>query len=269
MMHAFGRTHAPAGAGRHERAYQPGWKVPHRSKVHRAPRTEIDSQAGAFLDPMSLHLPVIPTTPEAATTRDDSFLDRIGVATPCDAAWDDMKGSDRVRFCGHCKLHVYNLSAMSRSAAAALVREREGRLCVRLFKRADGTLITEDCWSRLRRARQKGVWAFACALAVVAATQLFANAFGLRLAVDSIRRASLGTVGGAAVALQGEPVAPIQGGVAPMPPRPLMGDILEPPREVKGEMVMGKVATPRPLMGSVAVPATRKPAHLMGRVRVR
>ena len=72
-------------------------------------------------------------------------LDRLEIATPCKASWDGMSGDDRVRFCGLCKLNVYNLSGMTREQAETLVRTSEGRVCVRMFKRADGTVITQDC----------------------------------------------------------------------------------------------------------------------------
>jgi hypothetical protein len=64
-----------------------------------------------------------------------------------------MKGDDRVRDCSQCKLSVYNLSAMSRQEAEALIREREGNLCVRLYQRFDGTVITDDCPLALRKIR--------------------------------------------------------------------------------------------------------------------
>ena len=51
-----------------------------------------------------------------------------------------MKGDQRVRFCDQCKLNVYNLSEMSRPAAERLVLQTEGRLCVRYYQRADGTM---------------------------------------------------------------------------------------------------------------------------------
>ena len=72
-------------------------------------------------------------------------LDVIGVASPCDAAWEDMRGDEQVRFCGQCEKNVYNLSAMSREAAEQLVAQREGRMCIRFFRRQDGTLLTADC----------------------------------------------------------------------------------------------------------------------------
>ncbi len=80
------------------------------------------------------------------------FLDGIQVASPCRQAWANMAGDDRVRFCGACRLNVYDLSAMSREEAETLVREREGRLCVRFFRRQDGTVLTRDCPAAFRRA---------------------------------------------------------------------------------------------------------------------
>lgn len=82
-------------------------------------------------------------------------LEAIQVASPCDVSWDEMKGSDRVRFCGQCQKNVYNLSAMSRWEADELIEQREGHLCVRLYKREDGTVLTEDCPVGLRAARRK------------------------------------------------------------------------------------------------------------------
>ena len=72
-------------------------------------------------------------------------LERIDVASPCSVDWDTMQGDDRVRFCSQCKLHVYNLSAVSREEAVELIIAKEGGLCGRFFRRADGTVITTDC----------------------------------------------------------------------------------------------------------------------------
>jgi hypothetical protein len=73
------------------------------------------------------------------------LLDQIRVASPCNADWDTMKGDHQVRFCGQCQKNVYNLSGMARAHAERLVQETEGRLCVRFYRRADGTLLTADC----------------------------------------------------------------------------------------------------------------------------
>src|SRR5215212_5410702 len=92
-------------------------------------------------------------------------LDVIDVARPCTMDWNKMRGDEQVRFCGHCSLHVYNLSEMSRSAAERLVRETEGRMCVRFYRRADGTVTTRDCGIKAA-AKRLGRWA-ATATAVV------------------------------------------------------------------------------------------------------
>jgi hypothetical protein len=58
---------------------------------------------------------------------------------------DEMPGDDRVRSCSACSLLVYNIAAMTSDEAASPIAGREGRLCARLFRRADGTVITADC----------------------------------------------------------------------------------------------------------------------------
>jgi hypothetical protein len=82
------------------------------------------------------------------------ILTQIRVASPCNAAWDQMDGDERSRFCRACSKHVYNLSEMSRTEAEALVREKEGRLCVRFYRRRDGTVLTDNCPVGLRAMRR-------------------------------------------------------------------------------------------------------------------
>jgi len=49
-----------------------------------------------------------------------------------------------------CNKNVYNLSEMTRRQAEALLRETEGQLCARLYRRADGTVLTSNCPAGLR-----------------------------------------------------------------------------------------------------------------------
>lgn len=56
-----------------------------------------------------------------------------------------MPGDDRIRSCPACSRAVYNIAAMTSDEVAALIAGREGRLCARLFRRADGTIVTADC----------------------------------------------------------------------------------------------------------------------------
>jgi hypothetical protein len=92
-----------------------------------------------------------------------SPLNNLKVASPCSQDWDAMMGNDRKRFCGECKLNVYNLSGMTRTEAENLLHNSEGRLCVRFYKRADGTVLTQDCpvgWQALKKRVSRTAAAF-------------------------------------------------------------------------------------------------------------
>lgn len=82
-------------------------------------------------------------------------LDHVRVAAPCPADWDRMVGDDRARFCNQCSLHVYNLSSMTRREAETFVSNAEGRVCVRYYRRRDGTILTKNCPVGLRAIKQK------------------------------------------------------------------------------------------------------------------
>ena len=68
---------------------------------------------------------------------------RLGFA--CKQRWDDMVGDDRVRACGGCDRPVFNLSAMTRAEAEAVLATRGLTPCVRFYRRPDGTVMTTDC----------------------------------------------------------------------------------------------------------------------------
>jgi hypothetical protein len=72
-------------------------------------------------------------------------LDDVRIASPCKMSWNDMVGDSQTRFCGGCRKSVYNLSAMTRDQAQALLDASSGDACVRLFRRSDGTVMTQDC----------------------------------------------------------------------------------------------------------------------------
>ena len=71
-------------------------------------------------------------------------FDRITIAAPCDAEWDEMIGNDQVRFCSHCNLHVMNLSSITRQQARRIVARSEGRLCVRYMQKPDGKILSKQ-----------------------------------------------------------------------------------------------------------------------------
>ena len=77
--------------------------------------------------------------------KDQSILENIKIASACHARWEDMSGNDRARFCSQCNKNVYNFSAMTRAEVESLIREKEGRLCGRFYRRRDGRILTNDC----------------------------------------------------------------------------------------------------------------------------
>src|SRR5258706_9871575 len=87
--------------------------------------------------------------------RFNNPLNHVRVAAPCPGDWDQMIGSERMRFCGQWSLNVYNLSRMTRSEAESLIALNEGRLCVRFYRRRDGSIVTKDCPVGLRAIRQR------------------------------------------------------------------------------------------------------------------
>lgn len=100
--------------------------------------------------------------------------ERLRIASPCPTNWDSMSGDDRVRFCGLCNLNVYNISAITSREAGQLIARTEGRLCAKLYRRPDGTVITADCpvgWRALKRRAS-----FVAGAALTALFSLFGSA---------------------------------------------------------------------------------------------
>ena len=107
-----------------------------------------------------------------------SPLDHIKIAAPCSADWDQMFSFEdkRVRFCSQCNLNVYNLSDMSRQEAEALINKTEGRLCVRFYRRADGSILTQNCPVGLKAIKRRVAWVAQVILGMVLS---FVSGFGL------------------------------------------------------------------------------------------
>jgi hypothetical protein len=86
--------------------------------------------------------------------KKNGFLDSIQVASPCSQDWDEMSGNEKVRFCDHCAFEVNNLSALKRKQALRLVRESEGRICVRYVKNPEtnAPVFAEKLYQITRRA---------------------------------------------------------------------------------------------------------------------
>src|SRR3954451_1427969 len=107
---------------------------------------------------------------------DHDQLATLRIAAPCPASWDEMAGDERVRHCTLCRLNVYNFAEMTRAEVRELLVRSEGRVCARLYRRADGTVLTRDCPTGLRAVRQRA--SRAAAAVVAALLSLPSLAFG-------------------------------------------------------------------------------------------
>jgi hypothetical protein len=112
------------------------------------------------------------------------LLEQVRIASPCSANWEEMRGDERARFCELCQKHVYNFAAMTADEAAGLICEKEGKLCARLYRRRDGTVLTADCpvgaaryWKRAKAAA-----------AAMVVTGLFAAGTALSASLDRSSR---------------------------------------------------------------------------------
>ncbi len=176
------------------------------------------------------------------------MLDAVSIASPCSARWEEMVGDDRARFCGKCEKNVYNLSALTREEAEAVLRAKEGELCVRLYRREDGTVLTQDCPVGVRRKRMRVVGALALGSSFAGALASFAYA----------------------VTAETEAPPPCQVQVVPFDlpfdlPAPTPTDIVAPNAPPPPQWRMGKPAAPPPppppahvKMGRIARPAPQK-----------
>lgn len=130
------------------------------------------------------------------------LLSRVTIDKPCTANWDEMVGNDQVRFCRHCDLSVNDLSRMTQAKAEKLVRRSQGRLCLRIHRDPQGTIVTKDSIERLysipRRASRLAVGAFTAMVAMSAgayaqSTSAEGDAEDRPLAQQTVRRKAAGT----------------------------------------------------------------------------
>jgi len=165
------------------------------------------------------------------------------VASPCSADWDEMVGDGPVRFCGKCEKNVYNLSEMSRADGEALIAAQETTLCVRLYRRADGTVMTADCPVGVERLRFRArLWARVSG--AVASLGLLLGLAGGRARAD-LAVATNGTqIKTAPVATKAKPPTHVAMGGAPAPHK-TMGKMIARPLPEDGTE-MGKMVSVRP-----------------------
>jgi hypothetical protein len=167
-------------------------------------------------------------------SRFNNPLDRVRIAAPCKADWDQMIGTQRVRFCGQCSLNVYNLSSMKKTEAESLIAQTEGRLCVRFYRRTDGSILADNCPVGLRSIRRRVSY---LAKAISAAVLSFLAGLGVSRVSAPVESPLMGSiaVSGSALTtpLMGD-IGPTVGQIGVDPPGPLiMGELIPLPNSVE------------------------------------
>jgi hypothetical protein len=69
-------------------------------------------------------------------------LDQLKIVSPCSTDWDQMAGDEKKRFCSECNKFVYDFSQMTRRQVEAMVSIHQGRMCARITRLPDGSLLT-------------------------------------------------------------------------------------------------------------------------------
>jgi hypothetical protein len=116
-----------------------------------------------------------------------TLLQNVFVEKSCPVSWDSMSGDDKVRLCSQCNLNVHNLSSMSEKEAAIMVKRRQTeRTCVFMYRRKDGSVVTDNCPRKLRDLRNK--------IAGAAAMFLLVLSYGISMTAASAGGKVIGAV---------------------------------------------------------------------------
>jgi hypothetical protein len=160
------------------------------------------------------------------------LLANVRIASPCSARWEDMTGDERSRFCAQCQKHVYDLSAMTADEAAALIREKEGKLCVQFFRRRDGSILTADCpipaMQFVRRLRRLAAACVALLFAYFVALAAIQSSFSPRSARSRVGQK------------WDQVMVAFKTWINPPPPAPV------PPPPIPGMVIIGEMCVPAP-----------------------
>ncbi len=173
------------------------------------------------------------------------------IASPCSANWDEMPGDEKMRLCGQCNKHVLNAIEMTdEEVLQAFARIAAGqRVCMQLYRRADGTFLTKDCPVGFKKLQAQARKAISRVAAVIAGG--LSLLLSLAAGTQSASAQTVGTGCGAGKTKNGKPVwhSTIQTSDAgARAAQAKAGNTTAPvilnaqPNFVKGEMVM----TPRP-----------------------
>lgn len=153
------------------------------------------------------------------------------IAKPCEESWTAMEGSHRERHCQLCDKQVHNFAAMTPREIEKLVLKSDGKLCARITRREDGSLVTLEAQPRVSIAAQVAVSASLALSAAAGAAQTVSE----RPSPEA--KATTSFIGTVDISATGNGLEPIPGEVHAQidenPPEPardaiLMGTVLKP-----------------------------------------
>lgn len=93
-------------------------------------------------------------------------LESMRVIHSCPRLWEEMQGNDQRRFCGHCQLHVHNLSAMAPRQIQDLA-QTPGPRCVAYFEEKNRGIRTLKGRGFIRRTCSSTVRLAASLIALI------------------------------------------------------------------------------------------------------
>jgi Carboxypeptidase regulatory-like domain len=177
-------------------------------------------------------------------------LDQLQVVSPCSTDWDRMSGDEKKRFCSECNKFVYDFSQMTRRQVEAMVSIHQGRMCARITRRPDGSLLTLETPPAHPIVARRASPVVNATLAAILGLSAPANALNVDVsAVQLIAGADADGKGaktpyGGGEALVGETVFDPQGAVIPNAVVKLISDVgaeLETKTSVEGEFRFAQV----------------------------
>ncbi len=108
------------------------------------------------------------SAPSVEAVKPFQAIENFRPASPCSAAWEQMEGTARVRFCKRCQHQVYDFNSVELPEAEETIFKMEAKKDVTLYKRNDGRFLTSDCPVGAKAAQTRLLAIVGGALLVVA-----------------------------------------------------------------------------------------------------
>lgn len=151
-------TSTLGGARAGQPAAPPGLLPPpsiFREVIRKVEKTRLDVEACAHVIVQAVAAKEEKVKDQRATQTVEPLkqIERYRKATPCDALWENMSGTDKFRLCSQCGLNVYDFKGMDQVEAEELVFKREAAKSTSFYRRRDGRFLISDCPVAIKRAQ--------------------------------------------------------------------------------------------------------------------